>query len=158
DPDAKVEMIVDGKTITDNAAPIDLKVGDNEVTVVVTAPDGTQETYTVVVTREDANVKPSDNAGLSDIVVSDGTLSPAFNTDTKDYSVDVPNETDSIVITPKSIDPDAKVEMIVDGKTITDPTAPIDLKVGDNEVTVVVTAPDGTQETYTVIVTREDAN
>ncbi|KIA91044.1 hypothetical protein OA88_22645, partial [Flavobacterium sp. JRM] len=115
DPDAKVEMIVDGKTITDNAAPIDLKVGDNEVTVVMTAPDGTQETYTVVVTRE-----PSNDAGLADITVSEGTLSPIFNTDTKGYTVDVPNGTNSIIVTPTPKDPDAKVEMIVDGKTITD--------------------------------------
>ena len=156
DPDAKVEMIIDGKTITDNTAPIDLKVGDNVVTVVVTAPDGTQETYTVVVTRDEPTNKPSDNAGLSDIALSDGTLSPAFNTDTKGYTVDVPNATDSIVITPKPIDPAAKVEMIVDGVTI-DPSSPIDLKVGENVVTVVVTAEDGTQETYTVIVNRTDA-
>jgi len=155
DPDAKVEMIIDGKTITDNTAPIDLKVGDNVVTVVVTAPDGTtQETYTVIVTRE-----PSSDAGLADITVSEGTLSPAFDVDTKGYTVDVPNATDSIIITPTSKDPDAKVEMIIDGKTITDNTAPIDLKVGDNVVTVVVTAPDGTtQETYTVVVTREPSS
>ena len=47
--------------------------------------------------------------------------------------------------------------MKIDGVTITDPTAPIDLKVGDNVVTVIVTAEDGTQETYTVIVNRADA-
>ena len=132
------------------SANLPLVVGENTITTVVTAQDGTITTYTVVVTRE-----PSSEAGLADIVVSDGALSPAFNTDTHDYKVDVPFETDTIVITPETIDPTATVAMIVDGQTV-DPAAPIDLKVGDNVITVVVTAEDGTQETYTVIVNRAD--
>jgi gliding motility-associated-like protein len=155
--DTTATVTVNGKEVPSGTASTDLplKVGENTITTVVTAQDGTTTTYTVVVTREEAPL--SSDAGLSDIVVSDGTLSPAFNTDTKGYSVDVPYETDSIIITPKAIDPDAKVEMIVDGVTITDNKSPIDLKVGENEITVVVTAPDGTQETYIVVVNRADA-
>ncbi|TPG35357.1 cadherin-like beta sandwich domain-containing protein [Flavobacterium pectinovorum] len=155
--DTTATVTVNGKEVPSGTASTDLplKVGENTITTVVTAQDGTTTTYTVVVTREEAPL--SSDAGLSDIVVSDGTLSPAFNTDTKGYSVDVPYETDSIIITPKAIDPDAKVEMIVDGITITDNKSPIDLKVGENEITVVVTAPDGTQETYIVVVNRADA-
>ncbi|MDW8849969.1 cadherin-like beta sandwich domain-containing protein [Flavobacterium sp. MMLR14_040] len=157
DPNASVEMKIGDVTI-DPTAPIDLKVGDNIITIVVKAEDGTYgEPYEMIVTREEPTDKPSSNASLSDIVISDGTLSPAFNTDTKDYRVDVPYETDSIIITPKTIDPNATVEMIVDGKTITDPTAPIDLKVGENVITIVVTAEDNTtKEIYTVIVNRAD--
>ncbi|WP_264536378.1 cadherin-like beta sandwich domain-containing protein [Flavobacterium sp. N1736] len=150
--DTTATVTVNGKEVPSgkSSGEIDLQVGKNEITTVVTAQDGTTTTYTVIVTRE-----PSGNAGLADIALSDGDLSPAFNTDTKDYRVDVPNETNSIVITPTPIDPTAKVEMIVDGVTV-DPTAPIDLKVGDNIITVVVTAEDGTKETYTVIVNRAD--
>jgi len=148
---------VNGKEVPSGAASgeIALEVGKNEITTVVTAQDGTITTYTIIVTRED--VVPSNNAGLTDITVSDGTLSPAFTTDTKDYRVEVPYETDSIIITPKTIDPDATIEMTVDGKTITDPTAPIDLNVGENVITIVVTAPDGTQDSYVVIVDRADS-
>ena len=148
---------VNGKEVPSGAASgeIPLEVGKNEITTVVTAQDGTITTYTIIVTRED--VVPSNNAGLTDITVSDGTLSPAFTTDTKDYRVEVPYETDSIIITPKTIDPDATIEMTVDGKTITDPTAPIDLNVGENVITIVVTAPDGTQDSYVVIVDRADS-
>lgn len=137
------------------SAELPLKVGENEIKTVVTAQDGTITTYIVIVTRQEAALAP-DNAGLSDIALSDSSLDKPFNTDTKGYEVDVPNETDSIVITPKTIDPDATVVMTVDGKVI-DPTSPIDLKVGDNEVTIVVTAPDGTTDTYIVIVNRADA-
>ena len=153
--DTTAAITVNGEKVANGTASgeIPLKVGENEIVTVITAQDGTTiNTYTVIVTRE-----PSNEAGLSDIILSDGTLSPAFNTDTKDYKVDVPNETNSIVITPVTIDPTATVEMKIDEVTITDPTAPIDLKVGDNVVTVIVTAEDGTQETYTVIVNRADA-
>jgi len=155
--DATATVTVNGKEVPSGTASenIPLEVGENTITTVITAEDGTINTYTIVVTREDA--LPSGNAGLADIIVNEGTLTPAFNTDTKDYTVNVPNETNSIVVTPTTIDPNATVEMIVDGKTITDNTAPIDLKVGENVVTIVVTAPDGTQETYTVIVNRADA-
>ena len=152
--DATATVTVNGVEVPSGKASgeIPLQVGENTITTVVTAEDGTTNTYVIVVTREETS-----NAGLSDIVVSEGTLSPEFNTDTKNYTVDVPNETNSIIITPTPIDPNATVEIIVDGKTVADNTAPIDLKTGENVVTIVVTAPDGTQETYTIIVNREDA-
>ncbi|MFZ0596274.1 MAG: cadherin-like beta sandwich domain-containing protein, partial [Flavobacterium sp.] len=151
--DASATITVNGKEVPSGtpSGEIPLQVGENIITTVVTAQDGTISTYTIIVTREDAT--PIYDAGLADISLSEGDLSPAFNTDYKDYKVDVPNETNSIVINPVPIDPKAKVEMVVDGVVI-DPTAPIDLKVGDNIITVVVTAEDGTQETYTVIVNR----
>ncbi|KIC01760.1 hypothetical protein OA88_11795, partial [Flavobacterium sp. JRM] len=127
--DTTATITVNGKEVANGTASgnILLEVGKNEITTIITAQDGkTQETYTVVVTRE-----PSSDAGLADITVNEGALSPVFNTDTKGYTVDVPNGTNSIIVTPTPRDPDAKVEMIVDGKTITDNAAPIDLKVGD---------------------------
>ncbi|WP_394772654.1 cadherin-like beta sandwich domain-containing protein [Flavobacterium sp.] len=155
--DATATITVNGVVVPSGTASADLplKVGENEIITKVTAQDGTVNTYTVIVTRKEA--KAPDNAGLSDIVISDGTLSPAFNTDTNDYRIDVPYSTDSIIINPKPIDPAATVEMIINGTTISDNTAPIALNVGDNVITVVVTAPDGTQDTYTVIVNRADA-
>jgi gliding motility-associated-like protein len=150
--DPTATITVNGIEVPSGTASADLplKVGENTITTVVTAEDGTTTTYTVIVIRE-----PSGNTGLADIVVSDGALNPVFNTDINDYQVDVPYETDSIVITPVTIDPTATVTMIVDGQTV-DPTEPLDLNVGDNLITVVVTAEDGTQETYTVIVNRAD--
>ncbi|MEP6805479.1 MAG: cadherin-like beta sandwich domain-containing protein, partial [Flavobacterium sp.] len=154
--DPSATITVNGKEVPSGtpSGEIPLQVGKNIITTIVTAQDGTISTYTIVVTREDAT--RIYDAGLADISLSNGDLSPAFNTDYKDYKVDVPNETNSIVINPVPIDPTAKVEMVVDG-VIIDPTAPIDLKVGDNIIKVVVTAEDGTQEIYTVIVSRADA-
>ncbi|WP_165689786.1 cadherin-like beta sandwich domain-containing protein [[Flexibacter] sp. ATCC 35103] len=157
DADATATITVNGVVVPSGTASgeILLEIGENIITTVVTAQDGTISTYTVVVTREEAPAP--DNAGLSDIVINDGSLSPAFNTDTNDYRVEVPNEINSIVINPITIDPTATVEMIVNGITINDNTAPIDLNVGENVITVIVTAEDGTQETYTIIVNRADA-
>ncbi|WP_167343853.1 cadherin-like beta sandwich domain-containing protein [Flavobacterium aquidurense] len=155
--DATATITVNGVEVPSGTAAgeIPLQVGENTITTVVTAQDGTISIYTVIVTREEAPAP--DNAGLSDIVINDGSLSPAFNTDTNDYRVEVPYETNSIVITPVTIDPTATVEMIINGITISDNTAPIDLNVGENVITVIVTAEDGTQETYTIVVNRADA-
>ncbi|MCV9928594.1 cadherin-like beta sandwich domain-containing protein [Flavobacterium sp. LS1R49] len=152
DSDVNATVTVNGVEVPSGTASgeIALQVGENTITTVVTAQDGTVKEYTVVVTREAA---AADNAGLSDITVNEGTLSPAFNTDTNDYRVDVPNDINSIIITPTPIDPNATIAMFVDGLPV-DPTAPIDLKIGDNVITIVVTAPDGTQDTYTVVVNR----
>ncbi|MBS7233200.1 cadherin-like beta sandwich domain-containing protein [Flavobacterium psychroterrae] len=154
--DATATITVNGIVVPSGTASADLplKVGENVIITTVTAQDGTVNTYTIIVTREEATAP--DNAGLSDIVISDGALSPAFNTDTNDYRVDVPNETNSYIVNPIAIDPNATIEIKVDGKII-DPKSPIDLNVGDNVITVVVTAPDGTQDTYVVIVNRADA-
>jgi gliding motility-associated-like protein len=154
--DSTATVTVNGVEVPSGTASanLPLEVGENTITTIVKAEDGTTTTYTVIVTRE-AAVGP-DNAGLSDIVINDGTLKPDFNTDQNDYRVDVPNETNSIVITPITIDPNSTVEMIVDGKTV-NPTLPIDLNVGDNEITIIVSAPDGTKDTYVVIVDRADA-
>jgi gliding motility-associated-like protein len=154
--DATATITVNGIVVPSGTASADLplKVGENVIITTVTAQDGTVNTYTIIVTREEATAP--DNAGLSDIIISDGALNPAFNTDTNDYRVDVPNETNSYIVNPIAIDPNATIEIKVDGKTI-DPKSPIDLNVGDNVITVVVTAPDGTQETYIVIVNRADA-
>ncbi|KQO32842.1 hypothetical protein ASF10_20530 [Flavobacterium sp. Leaf82] len=154
--DTTATITVNGQEVPSGTASgqIPLQVGENTITTVVKAQDGTITTYTVIVTREEAPAP--DNAGLSDIVISDGALSPAFNTDTNDYKVEVPNEINTYVINPITIDPTATIEIKVDGKII-DPKSPIDLNVGENVITIVVTAEDGTQETYTVIVDRADA-
>ncbi len=53
---------------------INLNVGSNTITVIVTAQDGTTtNTYTITVTRA-----PSSNADLSNLTVSQGSLTPAF--------------------------------------------------------------------------------
>ena len=101
---------------------------------------------------------PVNNANLSGLVVSSGTLSPAFAPGTLAYTDTVLNCTTAITVTPTLQDPLASVK--VNGATVASGThsAPITLSVGINPISVVVTAQDGvTTQTYALAVTRPAA-
>jgi len=100
-------------------------------------------------------VAASTVATLSNLTLSDCTLSPVFATGTTSYTAGAGNATTSITVTPTTADPTATVT--VNGVAVTSGTtsAAIPLVVGSNPITTVVTAQDGTTtETYTVTVTR----
>ena len=97
----------------------------------------------------------SPNANLAALALSEGTLSPAFASNTVSYTATVPNATTSITVTPTVAQANATVT--VNGTPVTSGTAsgPVSLVVGLNPITVVVTAQDGvTTNGYTVAVTR----
>ncbi len=133
---------------------INLAVGANTLTTVVTAQDGTTTaTYTVVVTRA-----PSANAALSALSLSKGTLSPTFASGTTSYTASVANSATSLTVTPTAADATATVTVNGVGVTSGNATGSIALLIGANTLTTVVTAQDGTTtQTYTVVVTRAAA-
>ncbi|BCU78752.1 esterase-like activity of phytase family protein [Luteolibacter sp. LG18] len=95
------------------------------------------------------------NADLAGLTLSTGTLSPSFATGTLAYTAGVSNATTGITVTPTKSDVNATIT--VNGTAVTSGPASgnIPLNVGDNAITVVVTAPNGTTtKTYTVTVTR----
>ena len=96
----------------------------------------------------------SSDASLRDLTLSSGTLSPAFDASTTNYTATVDSGVDSITVTPTVNDANAAYELQVDGNSVSNP---VSLSVGDNVIDVVVTAQDGTQETYAVTVTRATA-
>ncbi|HTD98009.1 MAG TPA: gliding motility-associated C-terminal domain-containing protein [Mucilaginibacter sp.] len=129
----------------------------------VTAPFATQ-TYTVTACNGVGHSSttivlsyyvPSTIATLSNLVPSSGTLSPAFAATTTAYADTVSNSISSITLTPTTTDSNATVT--VNGTAVTSGTASgdIPLTLGDNTITVVVTAQDGvTTDTYTLNVYR----
>jgi uncharacterized protein YxjI len=120
-----------------------LNVGSNTVTVIVTAEDGiSKSTYTIMVNRA------SPTASV-DATLSAGTLTPAFDADTTDYTVSVANNVTVIDVSGIANHSAAAISGNVSGKT---------LYVGDNNVvTITVVAEDyATTRTYTVRVIRED--
>ena len=133
------------------SASIPLTVGPNTITTEVTAQDGiTTDTYTVTVTRA-----PGSDATLADLSANLGVLAPAFSSAITAYADSVANTVTSITVTPTTHDNNATV--IVNGATITSGTASaaIPLTIGENTITIVVTAQDGvTTDTYTLIVYR----
>jgi ketosteroid isomerase-like protein len=95
-----------------------------------------------------------DDDGLDDLIVAQATLTPPFDDDVFDYTAEVANDVDSTTVTPTAADSASVVE--VNGFTVASGTAspPIDLAVGENTITIVVTAEDGDTDSYRVVITR----
>jgi hypothetical protein len=94
----------------------------------------------------------SNNANLSGLTLSSGTLSPVFSPATTSYSATVPNSTTSVGITPTVADSTATVKVNSANATSGSPSI-VTLNPGPNPIAVEVTAQDGTVKTYTVTVT-----
>ena len=135
-----------------NASPhIPLKAGKNTITIIVTAQDGiTNQTYTLVVTRE-----ANHNAALSNLILSNGVLSPSFSSNTTSYTANVSYATSSITITPITVE--AKAFVTLNGNVINsgNTSGSIPLNVGNNSITIVGIAPDSiTTLSYTININR----
>lgn len=154
---ANATVKVNGTTTTSGSAQaVSLSVGSNSIPVVVTAQDGsTTKTYTLTVTRAAA----STDATLSNLAISQGTLSPTFASGTTSYTASVANTVTSLTVTPTTSSANSTVT--VNGTTVTSGSASgsIALAVGSNTISTVVTAQDGsTTKTYTLTVTRAAAS
>ena len=123
------------------------------VTYVVTAQDGvTTKNWGVTVT---VAATLSSDATLSNLTISQGTLTPEFNAENANYTDSVTNNITSCTVTPTVNQSNATVTVNGTGVTSGSPSGAISLNVGANTITVVVTAQDGeTKDTYTVTVTR----
>jgi hypothetical protein len=97
-----------------------------------------------------------DNPNLSNLTLSAGAISPAFNASTTSYALGVQNSTTSTMVTPTASD-SGGATVKVNGVSVASgsPSGAITLNVGNNTITTVVTAADGAPgQTYTVAVTR----
>ncbi len=91
----------------------------------------------------------SPDASLSSLSVSGATLVPAFEPSVFSYTASVPNGTDSVVVSATTSNVNAN--FTINGGT----NATVALVVGDNTISIVVTAEDGTTtRTYIIRVTR----
>lgn len=95
--------------------------------------------------NENKEEKKSSNASLGSLVISAGTLSPEFSAATKDYTATVDYSCSSIAVTANPADSKASVTSVTGNDS---------LEVGENTVSVVVTAEDGSTSTYNIVVTR----
>lgn len=93
-------------------------------------------------TVQEPEVKKSSEKNLSSLSVSEGTLSPKFSAGTTTYKVDLTNEVKKLTISAKAKDSKARVSG----------TGEKELKIGENNFTVTVTAEDGSKKTYTISV------
>lgn len=121
------------------------KLGDNVVTITVTAANGTKKYYTITVTKAADPAKA--NASLSNIIIDGKTLNPAFAAETVEYDIGtVSADVDKLTVLAYSQSEDAKVDI----------TGNEGLVEGENKINVKVTAADGvTTRSYVVKVTKE---
>ena len=136
--------------------------------ITATTPAGTAGTASVVVTTPAGSnaantlftyaTPASTDATLSGLTYSSGVLTPAFASGTISYTQSVANSVSSITVTPTVNQVNATVT--VNGTAVATGVASgsINLNVGANTITTVVTAQDGTTtKTYTTTVTRAAA-
>ena len=112
-----------------------------DITLTVTAEDGTQNEYTVTVERE-----KSSNNNLSDIKVDNVSVS-GFNKDKLIYNLTVPGATDSVSVS-------AVVEDTGKAVITTDLSNKFNLNFGSNQIDIIVTAENGDLKTYTLFIER----
>ena len=151
--DGGATYVVQLNGVDDADGTVELAVGDNTVSVVVTAADGqASRTYAVTVTRA---APPSTDARLDSLTLSDVNFG-AFDPATTGYAAAVGNDVEQTTVTARTNDEAATHMVQLDGVPDTDGT--VALAVGENVISVAVTAEDGqTTMTYTVAVTRAAA-
>lgn len=122
-----------------------LSYGNNSVSVVVQAENGSTKTYNVNIVRKSPL---SSDSSLSNLTVDGHTLSPAFDPNTTSYKVTIPNDETSIDVNAIVNDPNAKVTI----------TGNKNLSVGKNNIIVEVVAQDGSKRVYTIEATRKPSS
>ena len=140
----------------DEDGVIDLAPGRNVITIHVTAEDGvTTGVYTVVVSRAKAEDALSSDASLRSLSLS-GIDFGAFDSDTTTYTAQVGNDVSQTTVTPVRNDVEASHVIELGGTE--DEDGVLSLAVGENVISVEVTAEDGeTTRTYSVTITRAEA-
>jgi uncharacterized repeat protein (TIGR02543 family) len=133
------------------SSPVPLFVGNDTVSITVTAADGiTQRTYSIVVFRP-----PSHNALLGSLSLSTGALSPLFSDTIYTYFATLADSVKAISILPAAENGGATVT--INGTLVKPSNNPRSeaLQTGMNVVTIGVTSADGkVSKVYTVHVLR----
>ncbi|MEG0726442.1 MAG: cadherin-like beta sandwich domain-containing protein [Erysipelothrix sp.] len=132
-----------------------LEIGDNQIPLTVSSPDGSQTVYNVKVVRS-----ASFNNYLEILEISEGLVSPTFVKDHHDYETFISDEHQSATLTLKPEDPKATVEIIsheaekdADGNYVIK-----NLNKGTNKVEIRVEAENKETRDYTLKIVKQDAS
>jgi Cadherin-like beta sandwich domain/Domain of unknown function (DUF2341)/Divergent InlB B-repeat domain len=129
----------------------DTASGTPTITIASTGLTGTAQ-------QESITSNPTD-ATLSNLAISAGALTPAFSSGTTGYTDNVANAVTSVTVTPTASQAGAVITVNGTGVASGAASGVINLNVGNNPVTIIVTAPDGTtKDTYTVTVNEALSN
>ena len=134
--------LVEGETISRTVTVTDKSSTSSSSSSSSSSNSSSNSSSSNTTTTQEPEVKKSSEKNLSSLSVSEGTLSPKFSSGTTTYKVDLTSETESLTISAKAKDSKAKVSG----------TGKKELKIGENNFTVTVTAEDGSKKTYTISV------
>lgn len=145
---AHATVTVNGSVVASGTAssPINRRTGQNLVSIIVTAQDGSTKSYSLTAV---------DDSCLAGLTINTGVLSPAFSPDRTDYAEDVPATATTVRLTPRARDSSSSIT--VNGTAIASGSVSglISLSPGVNEIPVKVMTLDGAgSTTYLVSVIR----
>ena len=83
---------------------------------------------------------------LASLAITEGVITPEFNSDVTEYAISVPNDITVLNISAVAEDSAAEVEIVGNEE----------LKIGENNIQIIVTAEDGSTTTYNILATRAD--
>ena len=148
-------VAVNGITVVSGqpSQAVSLSVGDTYVTILTTAPNGyTNSVYFITVHRA---TPPSTESTLSNLIPTTGSFNETFVPTTTSYTMDVASDVTTLALVPNPESQWGTVTINAQKASGWTPSNPIALAVGQNTITVEVTAQDGiTKTSYTVLVTR----
>ncbi len=154
--DSTATLTVNGTpTNSGQARPMTLRAAglSTLITMVATALNGTQKTYTVEVDRDVLG----GNNNLSALSVSPGPLAPAFAPSTLSYTVNVASAVTGVTISATKADINAVMSEDVTagaGTTTGQAAIPLGGEGTTSLVLIAVTAPNGSSKTYRLTVNR----
>ncbi len=154
DPSAKMVigtvLFPAGQPSGQTTIPIGVPGTTTPVSIVVTAPNGSEKIYRIIVNHL------SDDNSLSELLVEPGQLQPIFEKGTTPYTVDVAHTVEEIAVTAKLQDSNATI--LINGQGISSGEArPIRLNPAGGSPTrieILVVAPNGDPNPYVITVTR----
>ncbi|MDH4083121.1 MAG: cadherin-like beta sandwich domain-containing protein [Nitrospira sp.] len=144
-------VTINGQTSTSLVITLGPAGSTTPVSIVVSESGSNSRTYTVLLNRAELT---GDNS-LQQLSISSGTLDPAFDPNTLNYTVNVASSITSIRVTPTAQDPAATLR--VNGQAATSGqalTIPLSDPGQSTVVSIVVTAQNGTPQQYTLVVSR----
>ncbi|MGS2779614.1 cadherin-like beta sandwich domain-containing protein [Robertmurraya sp. GLU-23] len=140
-------VTVNGETMTSGEkSNLLLETGENLFTIIVTNGNDVS-TYTITVVRAQ-----NENNKLANLTLSSGEIE--FDPEVTSYSINVNNETNKVTVAAVVVEDTSIVQ--VDETVINSDGYLVELPVGLTTISIIVTAENGSQRTYTVNVTRAE--
>ncbi|MDR6882423.1 polysaccharide lyase family 8 super-sandwich domain-containing protein [Bacillus sp. 3255] len=146
DHNATAALQLNGAPVTN---PIYLNEGSNVISIVIKAQDGTKQSYTANVYRAYSN--SNSNAALAALNLSGISLNQTVSSSVYAYTANVANSISVTTVTYSTVDHNATAALQLNGATVTNP---IYLNEGSNVINIVITAQNGTKQSYIVNVYR----